>query len=591
MDDLLKSLGVFLLLLAIAFVAYFSAIDADFIWDDDNYVTQNYALRTAHGLCDIWMRPECTPQYYPLVHTTFWLEYQAWGLMPRGYHCTNIILHAINSFLLYRIVTVLRPPLALSSALVFLLHPVHAESVAWITERKNVLAGAFFLAAIYSNVSLPIESQTAAQRAKTLFLFVCALLSKTVAVSLPVVLLIIVYWKEGRVTRRNLTSVLPMIAIGLPFAANTIWLERVHVGAAGPEWDLTFCERIRIAGHAYWFYLQKLIWPAQLAFIYPKWDIESVGSWLFPLAAVVVLVASWVFHRKNELALLLYYSACIFPALGLINIYPMRYTWAADHYQYLASIGPILWMSNTAMHAANFVLETAGRQFGRGVVAIRYACLSLVLMLLGFRTTVELEKYANRESLWVDTLAKDPQCEMAWVNLGMIYRDQYKKLEAGRCFNRAMQLSPDDATPAINLASLLATSGATDAATKMYQELVNSNKRGIWLARYNLAVLLLDKDNVDEADSLLQLAVQEAPRESGIHNLRGLIAMRRGNFPAAADHFQLAIKYSPYFFDAKVNLGAALKSLGKNDLAKQQWNEVLSIDPQHNTARHNLRHE
>src|SRR5688572_14772657 len=133
-------------LLAMTLIAYAPAFRAGFIWDDPDYVTNNATLRSLDGLRQIWFVPQATPQYYPLVHTSFWIEYQLSGLNPTGYHAVNVLLHAVAAILLWRVLTMLEVPGAWLAAGMFAVHPIHVESVAWVTERKNVLSGVFYLA-------------------------------------------------------------------------------------------------------------------------------------------------------------------------------------------------------------------------------------------------------------------------------------------------------------------------------------------------------------------------------------------------------------------------------------------------------------
>lgn len=338
------------ILVVLTCIAYIPAMRAGFIWDDDNYVTQNRMLRSTAGLWSIWTDPRSTPQYYPLVHTTYWCEFQAWGLWPPGYHLVNILLHASNAVLIWLILRKLEVPAPWMAAAVFALHPVHVESVAWITERKNVLSGFFSLAATIAFLQFAessydrrsCNSQRWGYYVLTLVLFVAALLSKTVAVTLPAALLLITCWRKGRISVENLLHLLPMFGIAVPFALLTIWLERYHVGATGADWQLTLIERGLIAGRAFWFYAGKLIWPHPLIFIYPRWQISGSMWWqhLYPLSAVGVIILLAVRRKQigsGPLVAVLLFAGILFPALGFFNTFPMRYSFVADHFQYIAS--------------------------------------------------------------------------------------------------------------------------------------------------------------------------------------------------------------------------------------------------------------
>ena len=239
------------------------ALRGGFTWDDDAYVTNNITLRSAPGLSRIWGQLTATPQYYPLVFTSFWLEYHLWGLNPLGYHIVNVLLHTLAAMLLWRVLVRLQVPGAWLAAGIFALHPVAVESVAWVTERKNVLSAVFYFAAALAYLRWQ-ERETSDRGANahyflSLTLFICALFSKTVTASLPAALLLVMWWKRGRVAGRDVRPLVPFFVAGAALALVTAWLERTHVGASGPDWALSFLDRCLIAGRALWFYAGKLL--------------------------------------------------------------------------------------------------------------------------------------------------------------------------------------------------------------------------------------------------------------------------------------------------------------------------------------------
>ena len=319
-----------------------------FIWDDNDHVTHNTAVQNPSGPADIWRRLGSTPQYYPLVFTSFWIEHALWGLNPFGYHLNNVLLHLLNAFLLWRVLLRLSIPAPWLAAAVFALHPLQVESAAWITERKNILSAVFYLGALlaylrFAQIGPPARSAAAGWRcyALALLLFVAALLSKTVTCSLPAVILLLLWWKRGRVSWRAFVPLLPMLAIGVGMGLMTVWIEKSHIGATGSEWDLSWIERTLIAGRALWFYLGKLVWPADLMFWYPRWRID-VGEWqqfIYPAAFAGLTAALWISRRRigrAPIVSLLIFSGTLMPALGFFDVYPMRFSFVADHFQYLA---------------------------------------------------------------------------------------------------------------------------------------------------------------------------------------------------------------------------------------------------------------
>jgi protein O-mannosyl-transferase len=249
-----NKLGSYLLFL-MTLIVYLPSIGGDFIWDDETYVRSNLLLTTSEGLYHIWFNISANPQYYPLTFTTFWIEFQLWGLWPGGYHLINILLHGANAILLWRLLSRLAIPGAWLAAAIFALHPVQVDSVAQISERKNVLSMIFYLAALLTYLRFsPLDQPTKdyAPRSWLLyggitFLFICALLSKTTACSLPAVLGLLVWWKKDKIQwKQDLLPLLPLFAIGLAMGnrSNRCSLESLLVRENTDRWPsvLALCE-------------------------------------------------------------------------------------------------------------------------------------------------------------------------------------------------------------------------------------------------------------------------------------------------------------------------------------------------------------
>jgi len=470
--------GIFIL--ALTCVAYLPAVRGGFVWDDNDYVTDNMNLRSVQGLGNIWADPHSDWQYYPLVFTTFWAEYQAWGLSPAGYHVDNILLQALGAFLLWRLLLKLGFPsgAAWLGAAIFAVHPVQVESVAWVTERKNVLSGVFYLGAMNvwfggrgkiglmkkgnPHPSTPPEYR---ERGKNggigryflaLGLFVCAMLSKTTAVTWPAAVWVIEWWKSGaalnegrpspypsprvpgegnrgeaaKFDRREVLRLGPFFLIGLVLAWVTAGLEHDQVGAVGREWDLSFSDRFIIAGRALWFYAGKILWPSPLSFVYPKWDLqaERLLQGLMAVSAAGFILALVLLRRKigrGPAAAALLFAGTLVPALGFVNVYPMRYTYVADHYQYLA------------MAAIAVPLAVV---FWRWVGAWAVVILGPLVMM----TWMQCGVYRDSQTLWTDTVSKNQMSWMAHVNLGQVFQMQKRLAEAEKEFAVATEVQPDE---------------------------------------------------------------------------------------------------------------------------------------------------
>jgi protein O-mannosyl-transferase len=351
-----------LLLVILTMVAYLPAWSGTPIWDDDAHLTKQ-DLRSLDGLARIWTQPGATQQYYPLVHTLFWLEHQLWGDWPAGYHLLNILLHCISALLLVRILRLLEVPGAWLAAAIFALHPIQAESVAWISELKNMLSGVFYFGSVLAYLKFD-RTRNVPFYAAALVLFALGLMSKTVIATLPAAMLVIFWWKRGKLSwREDVLPLIPFFLLGTAAGLFTAWVERNLVGAEGSDFNYSIIERVLIAGRAIWFYSVKLLWPLDLIFVYPRWQVSQTVWWqyLFPAAVLLLLaVLVWLSRRcRAPLAGLLFFIGTLFPVLGFLNAYPFRYSLVADHFQYLAGLGIIV------LVAAGIALQLKRRQLWR----------------------------------------------------------------------------------------------------------------------------------------------------------------------------------------------------------------------------------
>ncbi|MDP9174810.1 MAG: tetratricopeptide repeat protein [Planctomycetota bacterium] len=510
-------------LLGLVLLIYLPAIvSTGFIWDDDKYITANPALRSFIGLIAIWIHPTSIPQYYPVVHTTFWIEYHLWGLWPAGYHFDNVLLHGMAAVLLWRALSRLNIPAAGLAAIVFAVHPVQVESVAWATERKNVLSLVFYLLALHAYLRFTgsdLRSLSPQWRPYflSLLFFALALLSKSVTCSLPAAILLLVCRRHGNLKWMDIKPLLPFFAMGLAMSLVTGMLERNHVGAAGRDWDISFAARCLIASRALWFYALKLAWPHPLIFIYPKWRTMNLAHqpWLiaFPLCAAAVITALFLLrHRigRGPLVSLLFFGGTLLPALGFVNIYPMRYTFVADHFQYHASIGLIV--------LASVAISKIPGKWSIVASTAAVACLSIL-------TLQQQSIYKSEIGLWNDTKEKNPAAWVAWGNLGDLY---------GR---------------------LASASGSAQQA------------------EYNaLAEVSYAK--------LLELA----PDEPESHWRWGIVKEHQGDLLSARNEFAAAIAIQPRFEPAITSMGILFMRMNQRDAAIQQFRQALAINPRYAEA-------
>jgi tetratricopeptide (TPR) repeat protein len=585
-----------LILMGLTIIAYLPAFRAGFIWDDPDYVTQNATLRSLDGLRQIWFVPRSLPQWYPMVHTTFWLEYQTWGLWAPGYHAVNVLLHAANAVLLYAILQKLQFPAAWLAAAVFAVHPVHVESVAWVTERKNVLSGVFYLAAMLvylkgsgfgvqgsgnadASSSVSPEPRTLNPRLYTvsLLFFMLALWSKTVTCSLPAAILLILWWKRGRITWADLRPLMPFFVLGAASAMYTGHLERAHVGASGAEFDFSPIDRMLIAGRAVWFYVWKLILPMNLSFIYPRWEIDPAKRWLFafPIAAVLLVVALFMLRRRigrGPLVALLFFGGTVLPALGFVNVYPMRYSFVADHFQYLASIGVIVLLIAVL----------------RRVVGKTTPYMPIVLIPLGLMTFAQARVYENKLTLWTDTAAKNPRSWMVQTNLGDALADSGEPDKAFDRYQEALRLAPDLPETHWNVGIGLARRNDFDGAMHEYDEALRVSGGTFPQAHYSRGNIYLDRGEIGDAQREFNLAIQQKPGYAEAHFKLGFIAEQQKRPDDAIAHYTAAVQHRMGFAEAHYNLANVLMAQQRLNEALVHYSQVIRLEPKKAEAHANI---
>ncbi len=527
-----------LVLIAATFLAYLPAWKGLPIWDDGDHIT-HLQLRSWHGLIRIWTEPGAAPQYYPVLHSIFWLEQKLWGEFPLGYHLVNISLHVASALLLVKILRLLGLPGAWLAAAIFALHPLHVESVAWISELKNTLSGTFCLLSALAYFQFT-QDRHRRSYIFALVWFSLGLMTKSVIAPLPAALAVTLWWKQGTLSwRRDAKPLVPFFVIGITSGLFTAWVERKYCNAEGKIFDLSLIERGLIAGRAFWFYLAKLFWPADLIVIYPRWHIDPTIWWqyLFPIAALSLVATLSILHKRSRapLAALLIFAAMIFPMLGFLNISYFRFSFVADHFLYLASI-PII------------ALAAAGAANGPKRIT-----LAAILVCLVFLTWRHSHVFRDGETFYRSVLTKNANSPTAHSNLGGVLVEQGRVDEAIAHYESALALEPD-----------------------------------FEFAHFNLAAALLQKGLIDDATTHLQRAIEINPNYAKAYYSLGNIAAQKGDPDFAAACYQNALTLNPEFIEAHGNLGNILLQRGDVDLATRHYEKVIELDPANATAHYNL---
>ncbi len=590
------------------FLVYQPVWQAGFVWDDDWHVPRA-EMRSWHGLQRIWCDLGTTQQYYPLLESLFWAEYQFWGDSPCGYHLLTIALHAIAVVLVAAILRKLEIPGAYLAAAIFALHPVHVESVAWITEMKNTLSAVFYLGAMLVYLRFDRERKASSYLAAA-GLFTLGLLSKTVIATLPGALLVIFWWQRGRLSwRRDVLPLTPFFGLGAAAGLLTAWMERKLCGAEGPRFDMTLVERCLVAGRGVWFYLGKLLWPADLIFIYPRWQVSPAIAWqyLFPAAVLLLLAGLWAVRQRwrGPLAGLLFFLGTLFPALGFSNVYMFRYSFVADHLQYLASLGIIALVSAGAtlllagQRAGSREQGAGSRKFGSGLPAPRSPlpaawvrltgqalCLGLLLTLavLSWRQS---RMYADVETLYRVTIQRNPDCLLAHYNLAKHLSATGRADEAVEHYDEVLRLDPDYPDIHNDLANILAAKGQREAAAEHYKEALRLDPRYA-AACVNLADMLAAEGKIDEAVEYYARALQSGQPCADFHNRFGNALAAAGRRQPAMEQYAEALRLDPDYALAHVNLANLLSAAGRSEEAVLHYERALALRPESAETHNNL---
>src|SRR3989454_2215951 len=574
-----------LLLVAVTIFAYRPALHGGFIWDDDEYVINNGLLTAPDGLRRIWFSLDSPSQYFPLVYTTFRIEHALWGLNPSGYHWVNLLLHVANALLVWRLLVRLKVPGAWLAGAIFALHPVQVESVAWITERKNVLMGFFFLLTLLAWVAF-VDERTKRPwcfYVLALILYVLALSSKTTACTLPAALFLILWLQKKPINWRRIIQIVPFFLLGLGMGLVTVWWERYHQGTRGVLFALSPIERVLIASRAVWFYLDKLIWPSNLTFIYPRWNIAPGHAldyvWLLAGAGLCVTICFLRRYvgRGVEVAAV-FFVATLSPVLGFIMLYTFRYTFVADHYQYLACIGPIALASAGVANLANAFKRS------RPLVLSAAVCVVATLAALTWR---QAAMYGDIETLWRTTLARNPECWMAHTNLGIVLLQKGQLNDGIAHYRAALRMQPDSWDAEYNLGTALLAQGKVDEAIFHCERAVAMEPNDPD-GQVSLGNALLEKKRIDEAIIHYQKAIAIWPDHFLARYSLGRAFVEKGELDTAIAHCRAALLIRPDDADCHTVLAAALDEKGETAEAIRHYEKALRIFPQSISALTNL---
>ena len=631
-----KNLVMATLLILMALAVFIPVMKADFAIDDDQYVTENQLLRDANGLSRIWFERGAIPQYCPLVFTTYWIEYRyLWGDRPFGYHLVNILFHALGAILLWRILSRLRVAGSWLVAAIFLIHPVQVESLAWVSERKNTLSGPLYFAALlvylYSSQFPSEERQVDNTRARlfyplSILLFSVSLLAKQSASSLPFVILLIIWWKYGRIGLKHVLYLIPMFLLSFGSSLLAIRVEKAildptqiypHRTKSTVE-AFSLMDRCLIAGKSLWLYLEKLFWPVNLTCFYARWKVDPrmLWQWLFPISVIGIIFLLFLLRRRigrGPLAGVLFFIGTLFPFLGFVDFAYFSKSFMADHYQYIACIGIIAAGVALGVEA----LDRPGSMFSKFVYIISVAVL-LSFGALSWRQGCFYDSYGI---MCRNNIMRSPGSATAWYGMGTYmlklgsnhdaipyfqqairlrpdYGDAYDNLgialaEIGKLddallsFSEALRIDPKNAETHSNIGSVLALLGRYDAAMGHFYEALRLDPRNERIY-VNIGLALVRHGRLEEAQKYFLDAVRISPGNEIAGNNLASILIQQGKTDEAISILLGSLRVNPNNPETHYNLGLAYFSKGNLDAAAREYQTALTIDPRYDKARMGL---
>lgn len=545
-----------LLLVGATLAAYAPAIRAGYIWDDKLHLLDNPVLKPG-GLAQAWV-PGTYINYWPLTFSAYWLQDKLWGVAhPAGFHLVNILLHALSALLVWRVLRLVLHIRATAStewasllgAAIFALHPVNVESVAWIAQLKNVLALLLALASLW----FYLRHDGSGRRlfyALAVAAFALSTLAKGIGLTLPVVLVALAWWHRGRIGWGDVRRVAPFLVIAVLMTSVEVAMQH-----DGEPWEVprsdSVLSRLAGAGWCVWFYLSKLIWPFNLSFVYPRWTIDGGKLWSFLPDAMLLLVMliAWLQRARwgrGPFMVLFSYAVLLLPVLGFTNIYFMRYSLVADHWQYAAMIVPAAGLAAGLVAAAR--TKTAA-------IVVAAAAVSMIVSL-GVLTHAQTAIYKDEETLWQAVLQQNPDAWMAHNNLGNWLADRGRVQEALAHYQATVRLRSEHFQAHNNVGVILGRLGRPEEAIASYER-----------------ALAIDGTYVRARENLIA-----AYKEFGSQILgRGKFLNAEDDYKTAQRYFVRLVELAPDDAEAHYGLGVALIEVGEVSKGVDQLQEATRV--------------
>lgn len=593
--------AVVCVLLAVAVWAVFGqTVRFDFInYDDDAVVYENPAVTRGldlHEIGRVFTQNSGRDSWFPVTDISHMLDWQLYGPDAGGHHLTNLLLHAATAIVLFLVFQEMTGALRRSAflAAAFAIHPLRVESVVWIAERKDVLSGLFFMLALWSWIRhvrrLALLQKPSSAKAVlnpdhwsagyywALVFFVLGLLSKSMIVTLPLVLLLLDFWPLERLKIFSFPVLLlekwPFFFVSAAGCGVTVLTQR-HVVLAVRHFSWPW--RLANALTAYVDYLWHMIYPVGLALLYPHppSHIPLLKLCLSIFILFSISAAAVLARRKHPylLAGWLWYLILFLPVIDIMQTGDQT---RADRYTYLPQIGLILFIA----WGVTGLLRPQ-----RGIIL---ACAAgIVLVALSAAAHLQTGFWKNSISVWTRTLSLWPGSYIAHCNLGIALADQGDVTAAVEHFNRALQINPHDAKSINNLGKVLTTQGKLDAAIQDFHQALQLDPDNVRILN-NLSVALASQGKVNDAVQDLDRALQLKPEDANTYYNLGNIYTARADYDDAAPNYEQALQVNPDFAEAHCNLGLILARQGKLDQAIEQYELAIRLKPHYLDALNNL---
>jgi Flp pilus assembly protein TadD len=562
---------------------YSPALHGDWLWDDSLYITDNPLLSDPDRLWKAWFQPGSFIEYYPIQETVQWMQWRLWGNDTFGYHLTNVVLHLVSALLVWRVLAKFGLRLAWLGGLIFAVHPMMVESVAWIAEFKNTLSLPPFLLAICAWIDYEDRGRRA-DYLRALALFVVAMLCKISMASFPAIILLYAWWKRGRVGWRDLLASAPFLVISVLLSVITvlsgIWYLQNQLKLPAVVDIGGLASRLALVGQTLSFYFTKCFWPLGPLPVYPQWKIEACPPFQFLPWLVLAGAACWLWSRRRTwgrhvLLGLGFFILTLGPFLGFLPLAYMSFTWVMDHFLYLPIIGII------GIVVAG--IEEIDARLAAGIHPFSSGLLTVLMGLLAFESHWYAAAFTNNETFWSYTIERNPGAWFAHNNLGKILLVAGEPEQARKHFEFVIQLKPDYGEPYCGLADSLIALGRIPEGVKAYEQSLARDPYSPE-TNNNFGVVLAQTGHTPEALAHFAVALHGHPFYADAHNNTGNTLLQAGRTAEAIEQYALAVQSKPNYVEAHANLGIALARLGRIREAVEQFQIVLHLNPDNAVA-------